>query len=233
MLHSTSFLASTSFVHKRPPTPMSTINDSRLETLVNEIGDLITKYSEQKKLTSLVADRLRTALADGINLPASVTKPRPDRYVMYPLHIDPAGRFCIASAVWGVHQETPIHSHETWGVVGIHSGVEHEISYTKPREAGEIPQPLDGGTYDWNVGEVTVCCTTDHDVHKVNCGSDIPCVGIHIYGADIGKITRHAYDAKTGEVKDFITKWETPSVCNEYPSSCCSRSATIPDPFLM
>lgn len=202
-----SSLAST-FVHRHPPTSMSTINDSRFETLVKEIEDLIINHFDEHELTSLVADQLRIALADGINLPASVTRPHTDSYVMYPLHIDPTGRFCIASAVWNIKQETPIHSHETWGVVGIHSGVEHEISFKKPQE-GEIPEPRDKPN-DWKAGQVTVCCTTDNDVHKVNCGSSVPCVGIHIYGADIGKIRRRAYNEATGKVTWFTTTWAHP-----------------------
>ena len=41
------------------------------------------------------------------------------------------------------------------------------------------------GTDEWGAGQVTVCCTTDDDVHQVRCGGVSPVVGIHVYGADI------------------------------------------------
>ena len=43
--------------------------------------------------------------------------------------------FSIASAVWNVGQGTPVHGHETWGVVGIYCGVEVETRYEKPAVA--------------------------------------------------------------------------------------------------
>ena len=39
--------------------------------------------------------------------------------------------------MWDVGQQTPVHSHETWGVVGIYSGIEGETRYVKPRVDGE------------------------------------------------------------------------------------------------
>jgi 3-mercaptopropionate dioxygenase len=47
-------------------------------------------------------------------------------HVTYPLYIAD-DRGSMASVVWEVGQRTPVHSHETWGVVGIYSGVEHEV----------------------------------------------------------------------------------------------------------
>jgi predicted metal-dependent enzyme (double-stranded beta helix superfamily) len=63
--------------------------------------------------------------------------------------------------------------------------------------------------HEWDAekGEVFVCCTTDEDCHRVSCGSDIPCVGIHVYGADIGVMERHSYDTETGEMKAFVSGW--------------------------
>lgn len=187
---------------------MSTTTDSRLATFITEVDRLVDEHGRtpggERELTALVAERLQAALADGIELPASVTRPGVDRYVMYPLHVDPAGRFSIASAVWNVGQGTPVHGHETWGVVGIHSGVEHEISFAKPT-AGEVP--VRDGEEHWGPGSVTVCCTTDDDVHQVFCGGDEPCVGIHVYGADIGTLQRRSYNPETGDVSWFTSTW--------------------------
>lgn len=185
------------------------INDSRLGTLVQEIGALVDEYQDERTLTAAVAERLAQALADGIALGPEVTRPDTERYVMYPLHVDPEGRFSIASAVWNVGQGTPVHGHETWGVVGIYSGVEHEISFEKPAESD---RPLStNGEERWGPGQVTVCCTTDDDVHQVFCGSDVPCVGIHVYGADIGTLPRRSYAPETGAVSWFTSSWTQPA----------------------
>ena len=119
--------------HPRPPRPrrsMSrTVGTPRWRRSSRRSTPSSTATTTSTRLVEAVADRLRAALAAGIDLPASVTRPSQERYVMY---VDPAGRFSIASAVWNVGQGTPVHGHETWGVVGIHSGVEHEVVFAKP-----------------------------------------------------------------------------------------------------
>ena len=96
------------------------------------MSELIDDGLDEYALTAAVRDELTATLAAGFDLPEDRTRPDPDRYVMYPLHVDPGGRFSIASAVWNVGQGTPVHGHETWGVVGIYSGVEVETRYAKP-----------------------------------------------------------------------------------------------------
>lgn len=187
----------------------TTVHDPQLATLIQEVDALVGRHSDELVLTLLVSKRLKAALDAGIDLPESLTRPDTERYVMYPLYVDPDGRFSIASAVWNVGQGTPVHGHETWGVVGIHSGVEHEISYAKPEHEG---QPLTrNGEEHWSAGQVTVCCTTDDDIHQVFCGGDEPCVGIHIYGADIGTLPRRSYQPETGEVSWFTSRWTEPT----------------------
>ncbi|MCD4526865.1 cysteine dioxygenase family protein [Nocardioides sp. cx-173] len=185
------------------------VQDPRLAELIEEVGELVATHHDEHELTRLVAERLRAALAAGIDLPPSVTKPGEEHYVMYPLHVDPAGRFSLASAVWNVGQGTPVHGHETWGVVGIHSGVEREVSFAKPAHDGDVPRRE--AEVDWTAGQVTVCCTTDDDVHQVFCGGDEPCVGIHVYGADIGTLPRRSYQPDTGEVSWFTSTWTPPA----------------------
>jgi predicted metal-dependent enzyme (double-stranded beta helix superfamily) len=173
------------------------------------VGVLVEQGLDEQALTAAIRDELAATLAAGLELPEATTRPDPERYVMYPLHVDPDGRFSIASAVWDLGQGTPVHGHETWGVVGIHSGVEVETRYEKPA----VPdRPLvDLGTEAWSAGQVTVCCTTDDDVHQVRCGGAEPVVGIHVYGADIGTLSRRSYDPETGAVHWFVSSWAEPS----------------------
>jgi predicted metal-dependent enzyme (double-stranded beta helix superfamily) len=180
-----------------------------LTTFADQVGVLVELGLDERSLTAAIRDVLATALAAGLDLPEATTRPDPERYVMYPLHVDPDGRFSIASAVWDVGQGTPVHGHETWGVVGIHSGVEVETRFEKP--ALEDVPLVELGTEEWSAGQVTVCCTTDDDVHQVRCGGDRPVVGIHVYGADIGTLPRRSYDPETGAVQWFVSSWAAAS----------------------
>jgi predicted metal-dependent enzyme (double-stranded beta helix superfamily) len=176
-----------------------------LAAFASTVESLLARGLDEKTLTRAIQAELTATLAAGFELSASVTRPDPDRYVMYPLHVAADGSFSIASAVWNVGQGTPVHGHETWGVVGIYSGVEIETQYEKPVRP-DVPL-VRQGTHEWGPGEVVVCCTTDDDVHQVRCGGDVPVVGIHVYGADIGTLPRRSYDPETGAVHWFTSTW--------------------------
>ncbi|MEK6710820.1 MAG: hypothetical protein AABZ64_09595 [Nitrospinota bacterium] len=49
--------------------------------------------------------------------------------------------------------------------------------------------------------------TSDQAAHRVSCGSQVPCVGLHVRGAGIGKMQRRAYNERTGEAKAFVSGW--------------------------
>lgn len=191
---------------------MSDVN--HLSELAREVGELVSVIDDESVLTQRIAEHLSHRLEVGLRLDPSYTAPNPERYVMYPLYIDPEGRFSIASAVWDVGQGTPVHGHETWGVVGIYSGTEHEISFDKPATEGSTLTV--NGEHSWTPGSVTVCCTTDDDVHQVSSEGDAPCVGIHIYGADIGSLPRRSYDRATGAVNWFVSTWANPPALDSH-----------------
>lgn len=179
-----------------------------ITAFADTVADLVAHGYDERELTERIRVELEAALAAGLELPADVTRPDPERYVMYPLHVAADGSFSIASAVWDVGQGTPVHGHETWGVVGIHSGVEVETRFEKPARP-DVPL-VPEGTDEWSAGQVTVCCTTDDDVHQVRCGGEQPVVGIHVYGADIGTLPRRSYDPDTGAVHWFTSRWAEP-----------------------
>jgi predicted metal-dependent enzyme (double-stranded beta helix superfamily) len=191
--------------HLTPPTLPGASDVPEVAAFARTVQELLGRGLDERALTAAVQAELTTVLAAGFELPEDKTRPDPERYVMYPLHVAEDGSFSIASAVWNVGQGTPVHGHETWGVVGIYRGVEVETRYEKPTQPDVplVPQ----GTDEWSTGQVTVCCTTDDDVHQVRCGGDEPVVGIHVYGADIGTLPRRSYDPGTGAVHWFVSSW--------------------------
>ena len=173
---------------------------------VADVEDIVSRDLAERDLAEEVAVRLRDLLAGSFDLPAEFCRAVDDGYVMYPLYVDAQGRFSVAAAVWGVGQATPVHGHETWGVVGIYSGIEGETRYVKP-VVENIPLEVAARDLQWRAGDVTVCCTTDDDVHRVECVGNSPCIGIHVYGADIGSLPRRRYDPATGEITWFTSTW--------------------------
>jgi 3-mercaptopropionate dioxygenase len=183
---------------------------STLQTFIDDVERVLGTTDDQYEITKQVAQRLSALLASDYRLPPELTQPSADHHVNYPLYIAPDDSWSLAAVVWNVGQRTPVHGHDTWGVVGIYSGAEREFRYIKPT-AAESSSPLTpAGEHVWERGQVTVCCTTDDDVHSVAAVGDIPTVGIHVYGANIGTIERQLYDPATGAVQKFVSGWNTP-----------------------
>ncbi len=191
--------------------------DSALRTFIGDVELVVATTDDEHEITKRVAERLSALLAGGYRLPPEVTRPSTDHHVNYPLHIAPDGSWSLACVVWNVDQRTPVHGHETWGVVGIYSGAEREFRYAKPAVAGSGGPLTPAGEHVWTRGQVTVCCTTDDDVHAVAAVGDVPTVGIHVYGANIGTIERRLYDPATGAVRTFVSGWDTPAVDDARP----------------
>ena len=182
-----------------------------LQTFIDDVAHLVGTTDDEHEITKLVAERLSALLASDYRLPPELTRPSTEHHLNYPLYIAPDNSWSLASVVWNMGQRTPVHGHETWGVVGIYSGAEREHRYAKPT-AAEAGVPLTpAGEQLFERGQVTVCCTTDDDVHSVAAVGDIPTVGIHVYGANIGTIERRLYDPATGAVEWFVSGWNDPA----------------------
>jgi predicted metal-dependent enzyme (double-stranded beta helix superfamily) len=187
-----------------------TMNADRLQAFLDEVGLVVRDTDDEHEITKRVAARLSALLASGYRLPPELTRPSHQRHLTYPLHIAPDDSWSVASVVWNVGQRTPVHGHQTWGVVGIYAGAEREFRYLEPA-ASEPSGPLTpAGEHVWERGQVTVCCTTDDDVHAVAAVGDEPTIGIHVYGGNIGTINRPSYDPATGAVQWFVSGWDNP-----------------------
>ncbi|NGY60749.1 hypothetical protein G7043_17605 [Lentzea sp. NEAU-D13] len=179
------------------------------QTFIDDVERVLDTTDDEHEITKRVGELLSDLLAGDYRLPSEFTRPSAEHHVNYPLHIAADRSWSLAAVVWSPGQRTPVHGHETWGVVGIYAGAEREYRYAKPAaDAREPLVPL--GDQVWERGQVTVCCTTDDDVHAVAAVGDVPTVGIHVYGADIGAIERRLYDPETGAVRWFVSGWNTP-----------------------
>jgi predicted metal-dependent enzyme (double-stranded beta helix superfamily) len=171
----------------------------------------MTRLTEKLDVTeAALLTRAKPLMSDLIRrdiwLPSAFAEPSDERYRQYLLYCDPLERFSVVSFVWGPGQATPIHDHTTWGIIGVMRGAEFSQRYEKqdglwrPIGEGELMEP---GGID--------CVSPDiGDVHKVmNPQKTGPSVSIHMYGGNIGRINRHAFDQATGEEKSFVSGYSS------------------------
>lgn len=139
-----------------------------------------------------------------------------DTYRQYLLHCDPKQRFSVVSFVWGPGQTTPVHDHTVWGLIGMLRGAETGQSFTADGDGPMVAGPAER----LNVGDIEVVSPTLGDVHKVsNALADQASISIHVYGANIGAVSRHVFDPETGAPKEFISGYSNETVPNLWDMS--------------
>lgn len=166
---------------------------------------------------------LRELIAHDDWLPDEFAQASKDGYRQYLLHCDPLERFSVASFVWGPGQTTPVHDHTVWGLVGVMRGEEL---------CGEYAPPVPGtpmrklGEHRVGVGAVDRVSPTIGDVHTVANGlADRPSISIHVYGANIGAVSRHVFDAATGTARPFVSGYHNAVMPNFWDRSTEVRAA--------
>ena len=181
-----------------------------LREFVREMTVLVGRTSDERELLATGRSHLAALIAADGWLPDAFSIPRPDRYGQYLLYCDPLERFSVVSLVWGPGQQTPIHNHTVWGLVGVLRGAEHceefELMGGVPRATGQV--------HTMQRGAIEAVSPTVGDWHRVSSASGASTsVSIHIYGADIGAVSRQKLDDH-GKCSDFVSGYDNGVVPN-------------------
>lgn len=150
-------------------------------------------------------------------LPEQFAMPSPERYQQYLLYCDPLERFSVVSFVWRAGQTTPVHDHTVWGMVGVMRGSElcEEFNFTPDGDA-----LIAAGSHQIAPGGIDLVSPRIGDIHRVsNALTDKPSVSIHVYGANIGAVSRHVYDLNSGNKSTFISGYSSSVVPNLWDRS--------------
>ncbi|MCQ9618183.1 cysteine dioxygenase [Paenalcaligenes niemegkensis] len=166
----------------------------------------LSTTQRQQQATQL----LKTLVQQHSWLPRAYAEPDPDRYRQMLLYADLHERFSVLSFIWGPGQQTPIHDHGVWGLVGVLRGAEIDQRY-KPAADGSL-HLIDATTL--NEGDVSLICPRQGDIHAVkNAYEDQVSISIHLYASNIGRIDRQLYE-NDGTTRPFISRYQNASVPN-------------------
>ncbi|WPH23081.1 cysteine dioxygenase family protein [Variovorax paradoxus] len=180
------------------------VTSPRFNHFVREFTRLVDDSSSDE---TQVLSRGRELLAELVGrddwLPDLYAQPHPQYYQQYLLHADPQDRFSVVSFVWGPGQKTPIHNHTVWALIGMMRGGERAECF----ELGLPGQPMQSlGIEDLNPGIVDSLSPRVGDIHRVsNKYDDRVSISVHVYGGNIGRISRHVFDPQTSTRKTFIS----------------------------
>lgn len=184
----------------------------RFDHFVNEFTKLIdTAGSNETKILSEGKKLLKTLISSDDWLPESYAQPDPTYYQQYLLYADPQDRFSVVSFVWGPGQSTPIHNHTVWALIGMLRGAERAENFALNAE-GTPMQALDIEVLEPGTVESLSPGVGDGDIHRVsNIYDDRVSISIHVYGGNIGRISRHVFYEETSTRKAFISGYSNES----------------------
>ena len=187
-----------------------------LRDFVIDMTRLVESDNNEEQLLAKGQLLLEQLIANDRWLPEALAEPDPNSYRQNLLWCDPLERFSIVSFVWGPGQTTPIHDHTVWGLIGMLRGSEVGENFSIDAD-GKLKKT---GDETLMPGMVSVVSPTIGDIHKVsNALPDKPSISIHIYGANIGAVRRHVFDAETGKPKEFISGYSNETIPNLFDRS--------------
>jgi predicted metal-dependent enzyme (double-stranded beta helix superfamily) len=185
-------------------------NFARLRHFLTEFSRLVEHFHQEKPLLEKGHRLLSELVRVDDWLPESAAVSHPERYQQHLLYADPQGRFSVVSFVWGPGQQTPIHNHGVWGLIGMLRGAERSQFYAKVNGQW-VPE---GEPVTLVPGEIETVSPHAQDVHQVsNAFDDRVSISIHVYGANIGAVQRRVF-TPDGQEKPFISGYSGASLPN-------------------
>jgi predicted metal-dependent enzyme (double-stranded beta helix superfamily) len=183
----------------------------KLRHFIGEIAALVDSNTGEEQLLDQGARALRELVREDDWLPPAYAQPSTERYQQYLLYADVQQRFSVVSFVWGPGQQTPIHDHTVWGLIGVLRGAELAAPFARDVD-GTLRSS--GDEIRLAQGAVEAVSPRIGDIHRVrNAYDDRVSVSIHVYGANIGAVLRSTY-APDGLRKPFISGYSNDSIPN-------------------
>jgi len=179
----------------------------KFTAFVHRLGALVAAQTDDVQLRVDASALLRDLVAVDDWLAPEHALPDSTRYRQNLLHLDAEKRFSVVAFVWGPGQQTAIHDHTVWGLIGMLRGAETSQGYrfTGPSKMVKAGQPT-----LLQPGQVEAVGPRIGDIHHVrNAYDDRVSVSIHVYGGDIGAVERNIY-SEDGTPQAYISGYSEP-----------------------
>jgi predicted metal-dependent enzyme (double-stranded beta helix superfamily) len=192
-------------------------NLGRLRRFVQDMTRAVERHgADEPRMLDEGERLLRDLVGHDDWLPEAYAAPSTESYRQYLLYCDPLERFSVVSFVWMPGHRTPIHDHTIWGLVGVMRGEELCEEFSS-----SIVKTI---SHKVRAGDVDRVSPGIGDIHVVSNAGSQTAVSIHVYGANIGAVKRHTYDAATGQPKEFVSGYHNAAVPNLWDRSKDARA---------
>jgi len=191
------------------------LDNERLRQFIERVQRTANEHEEIPSLLAALREPFEQLLAEDDWLPELYRNLPPEDYdnrsdmggdIAQWLLYRQEGKLSLSSLVVPPGVQTPVHDHLAWGLVGLYQGTQEETFFRRLNdeyhdegraelEVVEVQQTGPGDFYE--------LIPPEGDIHSVETTSDVPSVSLHLLGADIGCIPRHAFDPDAELVQLF------------------------------
>jgi predicted metal-dependent enzyme (double-stranded beta helix superfamily) len=159
-----------------PTLPVTTTTPMR--ALIAELDEISATHTEDGRSTAVAAALMPYLGRRDLLTPAD-RRSAAHHYRTNVVHVGAGGAYSVVALVWRPGQRTPIHSHRSWCVVGVHEG--RELERTFRHRSGRL---VEQGQQLIEAGTVTWLAAGNDDIHDVSNTASGTTVSIHVYGLD-------------------------------------------------
>lgn len=189
--------------------------NDRLREFVETVEATADEHEAVPSLLSALRDPFERLLEDDDWLPELYRNHPPEDYdnesdmggdIAQWLLYRQEGKLSLSSLVVPPGVETPVHDHLAWGLVGLCQGTQMETFFERVDDAARDEGHAELAVAERQAagpGDCYELVPPEDDIHSVRTTSDVPSVSIHLLGADIGCIPRHAFDLDADLVEVF------------------------------
>lgn len=174
-----------------------------VRAFVDTVKEVVEAASSPEHACDALRPRFAELLADPEWLPDEFARDVPDGGMgggigQWLLYRAGDGSLSLFSLVVPPGQETPVHDHLAWGLVGLYRGTQDEEVFEPVGGALEL---VERRTLE--PGDFYALIPPTEDVHRVRTTSPETSVSIHLLTNDTGCVWRHRYEPETGATAPF------------------------------
>lgn len=196
-----------------PATGEYILDTPRLRQFIEAVNAIRRSQDDPRRIVEDVRPHFGELLADQSWLPAEYQEPSRGggmggQIGMWLLYRAADGGLAFSALVVPPGQQTPVHDHLAWGLVGLYRGAQDEEVFTRRDDGAEE------GHAELTVVQQNVLRPGDfyellpeNDIHRVRTTSEITSVSLHLLGNDNGCLWRHRFHPEEARVEPFRSGW--------------------------
>ena len=186
---------------------VETASEHLLEQYVQAVRKHVEGPGPIEDTVQSIVDAHGTLIGPGFRMPEAYRTTKDGApYTRNLVYQDPGNRFSVISICWGPFQETSVHDHMHWCVVGVLEGSVHAVDYRRldeETEPGRAHLEIRESTLHRSGSVIGLTPPPRSNIHKMSNGGHAQAISLHTYGDAGTKARVFAPVAGTFEIVDL------------------------------